>query len=70
MYHQQQNKWYLQKFLLAYFEATLDFSRSELIAHNNLWLVYYGLVNLVKLNSSVSSKWASKNLWGYHLFCC
>ena len=27
-------------------------------------------VNLLRLKSSVSSKWASKLLWGYHLFCC
>ena len=25
MYHQQQNKCYSQKYLLAYFEATVDF---------------------------------------------
>ena len=44
MYHQQQNKWYPPKrFLHAYLEATLYFSRSE---------------------SSVASKWASKQLWG------
>ena len=29
MYDQQQNKWYPQKCILAHFEATLDFSRSE-----------------------------------------
>ena len=28
-YHRQQNKWYPQRCLLAQFEATLDFSRSE-----------------------------------------
>ena len=27
--------------LLAHFEAILDFSRSNLLAHNNLWLCYY-----------------------------
>ena len=29
MYSQQQSKWYPQRCLLAHFEATLDFSRSE-----------------------------------------
>ena len=29
MYHQQQNKWYPQGFLLTHFEATLHFSRTE-----------------------------------------
>ena len=24
---------------------------------------------LLRLNSSVASKWASKHFWGYHLFC-
>ena len=28
-YHQQQSKWYPQRSLLAHFEDTLDFSRSE-----------------------------------------
>ena len=29
LYHQQQNKWYTQRCLLAHFEAKLDFSRRE-----------------------------------------
>ena len=29
MYHQQQNKWYSQRCLLAHFETALDFSRSK-----------------------------------------
>ena len=29
LYHQQQNKWYPQRCLLAHFEAILDFSRTE-----------------------------------------
>ena len=29
MYHQQQNNWYPQSCLLAHFESTLYFSRSE-----------------------------------------
>ena len=31
---------------------------------------YYGQVNSLQLKSRVASKWASKHLWGYHLFCC
>ena len=34
--HHQQNKWYPQRCLLAYFEATLDFCRTKLLAHNNI----------------------------------
>ena len=39
LYHQQQNKWYLQRWLLSYFEATLYFSRTELriLTHKLLW---------------------------------
>ena len=40
----------------------------NLLAHNNLWLCYYVQVNLLRLKYSVASKWASKNIWGYHLF--
>ena len=29
MYHQQQNKWYPVRFLLAHFEATLYLNRTE-----------------------------------------
>ena len=29
MYYQEQNKWYLKRCLFAYFEATLDLSRSK-----------------------------------------
>ena len=36
----------------------------NLLAHDSLWLCYYGQVNSQKLKSSVASKWASKNLWG------
>ena len=36
-------------------------------------IIYHKLlcaINSVRLKSSVSSKWTSKLLWGYHLFCC
>ena len=37
---------------------------------NNITInYYYGQVNSLRLKSSVASKWASKHLWGYHLFC-
>ena len=39
MYHRQQNKRYPK--VLAHFEATLDFSRSELLAHNNISQICY-----------------------------
>ena len=68
LYHQLQNKWYPHKCFPTHFEATLDFSQANLLAHN-LCLCYYGQVNLLRLKSSVSSKWACKNIWGYYLFC-
>ena len=41
--------------------------------HSNKFdLCYYGQVNSLRLKllkSSVASKWASKHLWGCHLFC-
>ena len=43
---------------------------ANLPAHNNLWLCYYVQVNSLWLKSSVASKWASKYLLVYHLFCC
>ena len=36
---------------------------------NKFDLCYYGQVNSLRLKSSIASKWASKHLWGYHLFC-
>ena len=54
LYRQQQNKWYPQRCLLTYFESTL----------------YYVQVNLLRLKWNEASKWASRYLWGYHLFCC
>ena len=69
LYHQQQNQWYLQMFLLAHFEATLYFSVAKSLAHNNITISYFVQENSLRLKSSVVSKWASKHLWGYHLFC-
>ena len=36
---------------------------------NKFDFCYYGQVNSLRLKSSVASKWASKHLWGFHLFC-
>ena len=36
----------------------------NLLAHNNLWLCYYGQVNSLRLKSSVASKWASNTFAG------
>ena len=38
--------------------------------YNNVTISYYVHVNSLRLNSNVVSKWASKHLWGYHLFSC
>ena len=65
----------------SHFEDTFYFSTSEFnrigyfknrIKHNNIALSYYnyGQVNSLRLKSNVASKWASKHIWGYHLFCC
>ena len=73
MYHQQQNIWYPPKVFTCPFRSYLHFSRAEFtcpVAHNNITILYYGQVKLLRLKSSVTSKWASKHLWGYHLFCC
>ena len=42
---------------------------SNLLANNNI-TVSYVKVNSLRLKSNVDSKWATKHLWGYHLFCC
>ena len=34
------------------------------------WLCYYVQVNSLRLKSTVGSKWGSKHLWEYLLFCC
>ena len=36
---------------------------------NKFDFCYYGQVNSLRLKTSVASKWASKHLWGEHLFC-
>ena len=59
MYHQQQNKWYLQMFLLASFDATLHFSRTEFTCLNDITTSYQVQVNSLRLKSSEASKWAS-----------
>ena len=36
----------------------------KFVRNNKFDLCYYGQVNSLRLNSNVTSKWASKNLWG------
>ena len=36
---------------------------------NKFDLCYYGQINLLRLKSSVASKWARKQIWRYRLFC-
>ena len=36
---------------------------ANLLAQNNKTICYYGQVNSLRLKSSVTSKWASKQLW-------
>ena len=42
----------------------------NLLALNNITISYYVQINLLRLKSSVVSKWARRHLWEYHLFCC
>ena len=64
-YHQQQNKWFPQRCLLAHFEATLDFSRSEFTCpythnHKLLWTSIFATAKI----ECGQVKWTSKHLWG------
>ena len=34
------------------------------------YLCSYVQVNSTRLKQNLASKWATKHLWGYHLFCC
>ena len=73
MYHQQQNKWNHQRYLTIYLPISKLHSilaLPNLLAHNNITISYYGQVNSLWLKSSVASKWARKDIWGYHLFSC
>ena len=69
MYSQQQNKGYPKGFYVPISKLHCILSVPNLLAYNNLWLCY-GQVNSVRLKYSVASKWASKILWRYRLFCC
>ena len=35
-----------------------------------MFITFYGLVNSLRLESTVFSKWGREHLWGYQLFCC
>ena len=54
LFHQQQNKWYTQMYLLAHLEDTLYFTVANLLAHNNITISYYMQVNSLQLKSSVA----------------
>ena len=72
MYHQQQNKWYATT-KVVYFAISKLHSIlvvANLVAHNNITMNNYMQINSLQLKSNVASKWASKHLLGYHLFCC
>ena len=43
---------------------------ANLLADNSLYLCRYVQLNSLRLKSNVASKWVSKHLRGYHLFCC
>ena len=51
-----------QSCILAHFEATFNSFEVNLLAHNDLWLSYYGQVNSLRLKSSIVSKWANEQL--------
>ena len=70
LYHQQQNKWYPQWCLLPISKLHSILAIANLILFNNNVTISYVQVNSLRLKSSVALKWASKHLWGYHLFCC
>ena len=44
MYHQQQNKWYPKGFHLPISKLHSILAVANLIAHNDIWLCYYGQV--------------------------
>ena len=60
----------LKSFYLLISKLHFILAVANLLAHNNITISYYVQVNSLRLKSSVASKWASKHLWEYHLFCC
>ena len=42
---------------------------ANLLAHNNITTSCYEQETSLQLKHNAASKWASENLWGYHLFC-
>ena len=72
MYSQQQNKWYAQTKGVYVPISKMHFiiAVANLLAHNYITMRYYVQVNSLRLKSKVASKWASKHLWGFYLFCC
>ena len=48
MYHQQQSKWYPKDVYLSISKLNSILAVSNLLAHDNLWLCYYGQVNSLR----------------------
>ena len=61
-YHQQQNKWYPQRFYVPISKLDSILAIPNLLVHNNLTKSYDVQVNSLRLKSSVASKWASKHV--------
>ena len=68
-YHKQQNKWYPKGVFLPISKLHSILAVANLLVHNNMTMSYYVQINSLRLKSTVASKWASKHLWGYDLFC-
>ena len=71
MHHQQQIKWYVPPklfFTISKLDSIL--AVANLLADNNITIIYYVQVNSLRHKSSEASKRASKHIWGYHLFHC
>ena len=49
MYHQQENKWYPQGFLLPISKLHFILAAQNLLAHNNITIDYYVKVNFLRL---------------------
>ena len=73
-YHRQQNKCYPSKVSdchkncswWQHVHSVMKCNSSNKIKFD---LCYYGQANSLLLKSSVASKWAFRQLWGYYLFC-
>ena len=64
MYYQERNKGYPKCVCLNISKLQLILAIANLLVHNNITISYYVQVNSLLLISSVTSKCASKYLWG------